>query len=243
MLTDQELARWRRDGYLVVSDLLTAEQRGALPTWAETLRSWAPRLGEPSPLLHQVRDGRVVSTENAADQLDGLGTLLRGGPLSKVAAVLLGEDVVLHSDVIRYEQVSMLPRQLVSQARYVDRHLGCVIAVDPLDHGVIEVARGCHGRRLVADRRGNLDAIDSAVLPWESVALAPGATLWLHRRTPHRSLGDLERTLEVTYSARVQGDLRAAFYVMRRRETLQPAKQVRTDDGGNSAHRYRKGQG
>lgn len=242
MLTDGELAQWRRDGYLVVPDVLSVEQRQALPTWAETLRGWAPRVGEPNPLLHQVVDGRVVSTENVADHLDGLGTLLRTGPLAMVAAVLLGEDVVLHSDVIRYEPASSVPRQLVSQAKYIDRHLGCVIAVDPLDEGVIEVARGCHGRRMATDRRGNLDAIDSAGLPWESVALAPGATLWLHRRTPHRSLGDLARTLEVTYSARVQGDLRAAFYVMRRRETQQSAIQVRTDGGGNSATGNRKGE-
>jgi hypothetical protein len=137
--------------------------------------------------------------------------------------VLLGEPAVLHSDLIRFQggEASMapLPQRLSSRANYIDRHLGCVVAIDAVIEGDIQVALGWHVRKLDTDRHGNIDRIVAATLPWTSVTLQGGDTLWLHRGAPHRSGNDRElRLLELTYSARVQGDLRAAHHVRRRRQ-------------------------
>ncbi len=219
MLTNEELARWKREGFLVVPDVIAPEQQVVLPEWAETLRGWVPRSNEPNTLIHRSVEGEIVATENVADHHDALGSLVRSGPLRDLATRLLDEPAVLHSDLVRFAGAVPLARQLVAETSYVDRHLGCIVAIDPIGVGGLEVAAGSHRQRLGTDRAGNIDTLAVVSLSWTAVVLDAGATLWLHRHIPYRSFHHA-RTLELTYSARVQGDLRKAHYVLRRRQAL-----------------------
>lgn len=242
MLTDDELAQWQRNGCLVVDDVLPLEQVERLSDWAGVVEHWVPRASEAKPLVRRVADGRVVAIENVADQHDHLGRLLRTGPLPAIAEVLLGEHVVLHSEIVHYERLGDPAHQLAARAKYIDRHLGCLIAIDPIEQATVEVSMGCHRRLLPADRHGRLEPIATSDLVWQSFELRVGSTLWLHRWTPHRATAPItpgasdrrQRYLDVTYSARVQGDLRAAFYAIRRREA-QATIDGRSDGGDGSA--------
>lgn len=225
MLTSDERGRWDRDGALTIPGLMSAADRHDLIGWSESIRTWRPRGGDDNPPIHRSQDGAVSLVENVAAHHGGIDDLVRQSLIMEVAAALLGEPVVLHSDAIRFgpDTVASPGRRPMFRSHYVDRHVICVVALVDVATGLFDIASGCHRQRLDVDAEGELAAVAASTLLWSRVTLAAGDTLWLHRQTPVRSaLGvppaqEPVRTLELVYGARIQGDLRAAHYNKQRR--------------------------
>lgn len=56
VVTDEQISFFKKNGYLIVRDLLQSEQVKDLQSWAEEVRNWKPT--EDSEFMpYEVRDG------------------------------------------------------------------------------------------------------------------------------------------------------------------------------------------
>ena len=143
------------------------------------------------------------------------------------ASALLGEPAVLYKEKINYKLpggAGYAAHQDAPAYRFVGTHVSCMVAIDDatVDNGCLEVASGQHAELLPTDDDGCVRHEVAAALPWRSVELGAGQTLWFHSRTPHRSgpntSGAPRRALYPTYNAAAEGDLRDDYYRQKRQE-------------------------
>jgi len=224
-LDDAQVARFRTDGWLVVTGLLpwsVAELQGEVARVA----AWP----DDGPWEHhyELTDGgrRLARTENFTPFSPALRALLRGGAIPDVAGQLLGEPALLYKEKINYKAAGgagFSPHQDKPAYPYVDAVLSVMVAVDDAttENGCLEVVTGRHDRLLPQDDRGCIDPAVAATLTWVPLELAAGETLFFdalapHRSGPNRSTCD-RRALYPTYNGASEGDLRDAYYEERRR--------------------------
>lgn len=125
-LTDAEVASFDQDGFLIVRDLLTAEETVALKRWAQEVHDlptdvdspWMPyaeinahgehvlcRTGlcavQSRTFLRRLSDN--VRAENFAESHTGLNGLLRGMKVLGLLRELSGEDMLLFKEKINYK--------------------------------------------------------------------------------------------------------------------------------------------
>ncbi len=200
----------------------------AVVAWVEEVAAWPDGAGD---WLHhrELTDvgPQLCRTENFVPFHEGLRTLLTAGPMLATASALLGQPAVLYKEKINYKLpggAGYAPHQDAPAYRFVETHVSCLVAVDDalVDNGCLEVVSGCHQELLPTDDRGCIRPEVAAGLVWAPVEVRAGETLWFHSRTPHRSGPNLgatpRRALYPTYNARAEGDLRTAYYELKRVE-------------------------
>ena len=156
-----------------------------------------------------------------------LRELLTEGPMLAIASALLGERAVLYKEKINYKLAGgagYSPHQDAPAYRFVQQHVSCMVAVDEatVENGCLEVVSGMHADLLPTNELGCIADSLVATMPWQTVPLRAGQTLWFHSRTPHRSGANRTRThrraLYPTYNALSEGDLREDYYAAKRNE-------------------------
>lgn len=106
MITDEQLASFKQDGYLVIHDLLAPDEVANLKRWTQEVHGWKPTTtSEFMPYEETNAHGEKVlrSTENYVDSHAGLDGLLRSEKLLSVLEQLAGEKMLLFKEKINYE--------------------------------------------------------------------------------------------------------------------------------------------
>ena len=221
---DDRRSRWIADGFVHLPGVLEERERRHLPECVDEIsRSDDPRL------LHhheQTDDGPVLArTEYFADVHAGLGALVRSGAVAESGAELLGEPVVLYKEKINFKLAGgagSTAHQDATAYPFIDAHLTCMIAVDPSteSNGCLEFAAGHHRDLFDDDGDGCLPTAVEQSLEWRPLEMAPGAAVWFHSRTPHRSADNRSdtprRAIFLTFNASSEGDRREDYYAAKR---------------------------
>lgn len=153
-LTQQQCDSFRDHGYLVLRDVLSAEETQDLQQWAQEVHDWPTDASSGWMPYEEInaRGERVLCrTENYAAYHAGLNSLLRGSTLLNILKQLAGEDVNLFKEKINYKLAGsggFAPH--VDSTAYTHiknvKHITMLLAVDRCDtgNGGLEVVDASH---------------------------------------------------------------------------------------------------
>lgn len=165
-LVEHERARWARDGYLHLPNLLP-------PVVRDRIRSWvvdACGVEGPPSLAPRAR----CTAASLARRHAGMARILNQGLLPDVATQLLGAPA-------RPAEPMETPSA---------RQLTCVLALEEGRGERLELAPGRH------HEGGSEDSSEGGDPPWIELELSAGDVLWLHGLTPLRTPPEHALSLE-----------------------------------------------
>ena len=229
--SDDEIAAFERDGFVVVRGLYDAPAMAGIAAWTDDLLARPENPGKWMKYFDEslTKPGeRVLNrVENVCPYHEGFDELMRRGELPGRVAELFGEPAVLFKEKVNFK----LPggggfdaHQDVQAGwdTYGALHITALISVDAAtaENGCLEVAAGHHRRGIIGESWTPLAGGDLAGVEFVSLPTAPGDAVFFDSYTPHRSEPNLtdapRRVLYVTYNALSDGDHRARYYADKR---------------------------
>jgi 2-aminoethylphosphonate dioxygenase len=229
-LSPEQVARFHRDGFLVVPRLFGAAAVRDIGAWTAEVQAWPETAGRHMMYFETSSAGeRILNRmENVLPYHAGFRALANGPELRGASGQLLGEAAVLFKDKINFK----LPggggfeaHQDVQAgwSRYADLHLTALVAVDraTIANGCLEIAtdfRGSH--QLIGAEWEPLTAAQLGDLHWAYIEAEPGDVVYFDSFVPHRSApnqtGEQRRVLYYTYNRASAGDHLAQYYADKR---------------------------
>ncbi len=230
--TEDELDRFRRDGFIAVPGLFPPGDAKRIVRWVDELEAF-PEV--PGTYMFYYEDSvlesgrRVLSRlEYFADHHEGLSGLMRGPGLMGRIAQLFGEPAILFKEKVNFKLAGgqgFEPHQDMQAGwqDYGDLHITAMITLDVAteENGCLEVAAGHHKRGLIGETwkplsEEQLQGVEFIKLPTE-----PGDTVFFDSFAPHRSAPNLSdkrrRILYITYGRASDGDRRERYFADKRR--------------------------
>jgi len=213
MLSADELAAYRRDGFVVARAVLSAAEVAALHVDAE--RMWRQAEGDPTrPGVHW-RNHETLG--RVADRLDPVHTISQA--FSAVAhdrrLMALASDAIGAPSAFFKDKLIMKPPGVFGYALHhdfaywaglgvpADEFVSLFVALDASDasNGALELFPGLHRRELPVHPDDPFDLESAAVAGEESCVptLAAGDALVFHSLMPHRSAPNLSASPRRTY--------------------------------------------
>jgi len=230
-LTEEQKQQWEEDGFLILSDLLTDEEKLLFAQWAAEILSWPEYQGKWMIYYEYSKDEyrkKMISRiENFSPYHDGLNAIIRGPTIVQTLSQLSStcEPFVLFKEKINYKLPhggGFPPHQDAPAYNQFgqDVHITVMIAVQDatLENGCLEVVRGGHKLGLLPQNQSDGTLLESYVQSsiWEPLLVKAGDVLIFGSFLPHRSgvnKTDSPRTaFYLTYNRLSQGDLRERYY-------------------------------
>ncbi|PNP73223.1 hypothetical protein FNYG_13434 [Fusarium nygamai] len=221
VVTDHQISFFKKNGYLIVRDILEPDQVKDLQSWAEEVRNWKPNEDSEFMPYEEVNDkGQTVlcRTENFAHCHNGFSNLLRSPKLLGLLNDLAEEPMLLFKEKINYKLAGsggFAPHiDAVAYTHIKDvKHLTILLSVDPsnIRNGGLEVVDGSHEMDVPINKATN--CIESTWVDshtWTPVELEAGELLIFtsylaHRSGANKSSSD-RKAIYATYNRACEGD-------------------------------------
>lgn len=253
-LTNEQLARWQTDHYLVVRGGLTSAQTVSVAAWTDDMARWADipmkwmRYYEANGTSQQ-----LCRMENFLPYHDGMRNLICGGGTMSILDALMGEPACLFKEKINFKYPGGsgftahqdAPAFITFGQRY---HITMLVAVDEQNaaNGGLEMSSPVElYKTLPQDAGGALDPETEASLPWSPLSLQAGDMVFFDSYIPHRSglnrSTTSRRALYVTYNRASEGDRRSAYFEHKRRVFPPPCERLPGVDYSSHAAIYNVG--
>ncbi|QYS97683.1 Epoxidase subunit A [Trichoderma simmonsii] len=214
MLSAEQVAFFKANGYLIVRDILNDAETAEVQKWAQEVHDWTPTADSqymPYEEINSRGETVLCRTENYADSHEGFNGLLRGKKLLGILEELSGEPMYLFKEKINYklagsggcfcfcESEGWLI-EVGGFAPHIDavaynhikdvKHLTILLAVDKstLNNGGLEVVEASHNMDIPLNVEDHCIAdewVDSH--EWKPVELEPGQLLIFTSYLAHRS--------------------------------------------------------
>ncbi|KAL5092851.1 hypothetical protein Trisim1_000586 [Trichoderma cf. simile WF8] len=242
MLSAEQVAFFKANGYLIVRDILNDVETAEVQKWAQEVHDWTPTPDSqfmPYEEINSRGETVLCRTENYADSHEGFNGLLRGERLLGILEELSGEPMYLFKEKINYKLAGsggFAPHiDAVAYNHIKDvKHLTILLAVDKstLNNGGLEVVDASHNMNIPLNIEDHCIAdewVDSH--EWKPVELEPGQLLIFtsylaHRSGPNHS-NENRKALYATYNRASEGDLHHDYYELRKKEW--PATHMRKE--------------
>lgn len=230
LLTAEQVAAFRCDGYLVLAGLFTAAEMAEVARWTDEVQSWPETPGRQMMYFEQSGDGRRLLNrmEDVLPWHAGFFALAASAKLQGACGQLFGEPAVLFKDKINFKLPGgggFAPHQDVQAgwARYAALHITALVAIDraTIANGCLEIATDFRGRHnLIGTEWEPLADAQMAGLHWRFIEAAPGDAVLFDSFIPHRSAPNgtvaARRVLYYTYNKASEGDHRVQYYADKR---------------------------
>lgn len=224
--------QWNDCGWVRVDNLIPERTVAYMSEWVNWISTQPVGDAEERQHYYEQTDQGVVlcRTERYLHDHQQLRDLIMRGPVLETATKLLGEQAVLYKEKVNYKQpggAGFAAHQDASAYKYVNHHITCLIAVDPMtpENGCLELARGSFSEPLPENGDGCLSDDLQKEFAFDPVPMVPGQVLYFSSYVPHRSgsnhTADCRRALYLTYNALSEGDQRAAYYADRDKHLAQ----------------------
>ena len=229
--TADEIAAFRRDGFVVLAGLFGVEEMAEISAWTDEVQSWPETAGRHMMYFEDSRTeaGRRIlnRVENVLPYHEKFRVLATGPKMQGICAQLFTEPAVVFKDKINFK----LPggdgfeaHQDVQAgwARYASLHITALITIDQttVANGCLEIAAGFHDRGLVGTEWAPLTDADTPGAAYIPIESAPGDAVFFDSFAPHRSgpnqTDDQRRVLYFTYNKLSEGDNLARYYADKR---------------------------
>lgn len=222
-LTDEDIAAFERDGYLVKRGGFNAEDMALIDTWTKELLLMPEESGKHWVYHEKSRkDGKelVNRIENIAPFHAGFEKLTEA--LSAPVSQLLGEQAVLFKEKVNFKMPGgggFAPHQ-DSQAgwdTYADFFISALVSIDQatLENGCLQLVAGHHKAGLVKSweplNDDEMKGMDFLPVPTE-----PGDIVFFDCYAPHASEANMSDSIRriyyATYNRASAGDHMAQYY-------------------------------
>ena len=231
ILTSDQVADFRRDGFLVARGLFSADEMTDLAAWTDEVESWPETAGRHMMYFETSlkNDGeRILNRlENFYPFHSGFRDLFDSDKLQGATSDLLGEEAVLYKDKINFklpggDGFKLHQDQQAGWGTYADFFITALVSIDAAteENGCLELVAGLHSDGLLGEEWKPMTEDDLAGKPLISCPTAPGDVVFFDSYCPHGSGPNMSdgkrRVLYVTYNAVSAGDHREQYYFDKR---------------------------
>jgi len=231
ILSDGQIERFHRDGFLVVRGMYSAQEVEAISQWTDDVAT-APEVPGKTMMYFEEsqEDGARIlcRIENFVPYHEGFSSLITKRRMQLAVSELFGEPALLFKDKINFKLPGgdgFREHQDVQAGwdDYADLHITAMIAVDETnaENGSLEMIAGMHRQGLLGAKWAPLEDGDTQHIPYVAVHCQPGDAVFFDSYAPHRShpnqTDKARRVLYITYNKSSQGDSREQYYADKRR--------------------------
>ena len=221
MLTDEQRARYERDGFLVLRGHLAPALVQRLATWAEELRAAPDAPGGVRKYGDDAARDRGESLLSRVEYVRPFHPELRDlfacRDLCEPVDRLFGEPAVLFKDKLNYKLPGTSGFALHQDVQagwraYARDFITVMIAIDPMtpENGCLELVAGAHREGLIGAQWQPLTAAELRERPTAPVPADAGDVVLFSGQTPHGSAANrtarARRALFLTYNPVSQGN-------------------------------------
>ena len=222
--TVDDVARMRRDGYLVVRNFVSPQQLAELLQWTAQLegapevsgRHWVYREDSMATPGQRV----IQRIENFCPYHTGFDRFIRDSALVRWSGALLGAPVVLFKDKINFKMpggagFKAHQDQQAGWTVYAPLFVTAMVTLDAatLENGCLEVSAGRHREGLIGEQ---WKPLEEQGLDLQAIPTGPGDVIFFDSFVPHASKPNLtdspRRILYITYNLASEGDHRERYF-------------------------------
>lgn len=251
-LSEDQLASYERDGFLILRDLLDQPMTEEIQAWSKAVHDAPYEPGKWMPYEEQREDGTRVlcRTENFADFHSGFNTLFRGKRMLSILEKINQEPMVLFKEKINYKHPGAGGFDAHTDAPAYQhagtlKHLTINMAVDEAnqENGCLEVVPGSHKMQVPIGDDNCIEHEWESKQTWVPVFLQPGDTLVFGSFLAHRSGSNRSAkrraAIYATFNAISDGgDRHTAYYIKRRKEWPPTQERIQGEDYSMGAKLY-----
>ena len=230
-LTDAQIARFRRDGFVFLPGFYDAVETEEITGWVDEITAWPEAPGRHM-VYHEdslLEPGRriVQRIEDLTPFHPGFEKLFTQGRASAAVAQLLEEPAVLFKDKINFKLPGgdgFKAHQDVQAGwdAYARYYVSILVSIDAADeaNGCLEMAPGWHDKGRIGAEWTPLGAAEIAGMAFKPCPTRPGDAVLFDSFAPHRSAPNMtdtpRRALYITYNSASEGDRRARYFADKR---------------------------
>jgi len=222
--TVDDVARMRRDGYLVVRNFVSPHQLAELLQWTVQLegapevsgRHWVYREDSMTTPARRV----IQRIENFCPYHAGFDRFIRDSALVRWTGALMGAPVVLFKDKINFKMpggagFKAHQDQQAGWTVYAPLFVTAMVTLDAatLENGCLEVSAGRHREGLIGEQ---WKPLEEQGLNLQAIPTGPGDVIFFDSFVPHASKPNLtdspRRILYITYNLASEGDHRERYF-------------------------------
>ncbi len=228
MLTQAHIDAFKRDGYVLVRGLYTADEIRDIARWTDEVAAYPEIPGRYMMYFEQSRlhpGQRLLNRmEDIEPYHEGFSRVFNGDKMKGSIDRLFGEPSVLFKDKINFKMSGgdgFKAHQDVQAGwdHYASLHITALVSIDAstVENGCLELAPGHHNSGLIGESWKPLpeDELEYTICPTQ-----PGDAVFFDSFIPHRSGPNLtdkpRRVLYVTYNRLSEGDHRRQYYADKR---------------------------
>ncbi len=232
VLTGEQIAAFKRDGFVVVRGMFGADETRRIAQWTDEVHGLPETPGKhmmyfEESMLHPGE--RILNRlENFAQFHEGFGELCKGDKLMGGVAQLLGEPAVLYKEKINFklpggDGFKLHQDQQAGWSDYADFFITALVSIDEAteENGCLELAAGLHDRGLIGELWKPMTEADLGGVELVTCPSKPGDVVFFDSYAPLGSgpnMSELKRrVLYVTYNRASAGDHRIQYYADKRR--------------------------
>jgi ectoine hydroxylase-related dioxygenase (phytanoyl-CoA dioxygenase family) len=231
ILSDEQVAQFERDGFLVVRGMYSPEEVADISEWTNAVANYPEVPGKYMMYFEksQVDDSRILCRiENFVPYHEGFSKLITARRMQQAVSELFGEEAVLFKDKINFKLPGgdgFKEHQDVQAGwdEFADLHITAMIAIDETNeaNGSLEMIAGMHRQGVLGSMWAPLTDEDTKHVDYVAVHCKPGDAVFFDSYAPHRSQPNrtdkARRVLYITYNRKSEGDSRARYYADKRR--------------------------
>ncbi|MCU0989570.1 MAG: phytanoyl-CoA dioxygenase family protein [Xanthomonadales bacterium] len=231
ILSDEQIAQFKRDGYLVVRGMYSAGEVADISRWTDEVAAMPEVPGKYMMYFEKSHnDGSriICRIENFVPYHPGFSKLITDCRMQQAVSELFGEDAVLFKDKINFKLPGgdgFKEHQDVQAGwdAFADLHITAMIAIDETNeaNGSLEMIAGMHTQGVLGSMWAPLTDADTHDAAYVPVHCLPGDAVFFDSYAPHRSQPNrtdkARRVLYITYNKASQGDSRGKYYADKRR--------------------------
>ncbi|MGK2926056.1 MAG: phytanoyl-CoA dioxygenase family protein [Lysobacterales bacterium] len=231
ILTDEQVAQFKRDGFLVVRGMYSADEVAEIGAWTDEVANYPEVPGKYMMYFEKSRsDGSRIlcRIENFVPHHKGFAKLITDCRMQQAVSELFGAEAVLFKDKINFKLPGgdgFKAHQDVQAGwdEFADLHITAMVAIDATNeaNGSLEMIAGMHTRGVLGEMWAPLTDEDTNHVAYQPVHCQPGDAVFFDSYAPHRSepnrTDTARRVLYITYNHAAQGDSREQYYADKRR--------------------------
>jgi len=222
--TVEDVARMRRDGYLVVRNFVNPNQLAELLQWTAQLEG-APEVTGSHWVYREdsltTPGQRVIQRiENFCPYHTGFDRFIRDSALVRWTGALMGAPVLLFKDKINFKMpggagFKAHQDQQAGWTVYAPLFVTAMVTLDAatLENGCLEVSAARHREGLIGEQ---WKPLEEEGLNLQAVPTGPGDVIFFDSFVPHASKPNLtdspRRILYITYNLASEGDHRERYF-------------------------------
>uniref|UniRef100_A0A0G4GKA0 Uncharacterized protein n=1 Tax=Chromera velia CCMP2878 TaxID=1169474 RepID=A0A0G4GKA0_9ALVE len=226
LLTPEQVESFRRDGYLLLKDLIGPKCKAKLSEWTDEIERWEETKGMWMQYFEAVNGIRTLSrVENFLPYHSELNGMIQRR-VAKAISELYGEEAVVFKEKLNFKLpggAGFLPHQDASAYLTFGQkspHITAMVCADASTkaNGCLEVAAGFHKKGLLPQKKEDNSIEDEVAsrLPWEFLETEAGDVFLFDSFVPHRSaqnMSDKKRRLYfITFNPKSEGEIRGRYY-------------------------------